>query len=217
MTIFEAERAPSGTLNRQPRALAAPEYILFLGGGEGTTSRGRSKATIQGGCSSNGRRRVEIHEKSSGGLLFLTKKGVGALYLFFRRKIVLGHAMALFGNEEGDVGPFVMTEDGEEWFPFTLDNLEMDRGCTPLDQVSKPMEQVRLLGVARLTFLSCERRSAARKGTQHRESRRSWPIPVWNRHAPARGRGWRRALALLGRERQPCPSRSLAGWAGAAG
>lgn len=52
--------------------------------------------------------------------------------------------MALFGDEEGDVGPFVMTEDGEEWFPFTLDNLEMDRECTSLDQGSNPMEQVRL-------------------------------------------------------------------------
>lgn len=50
--------------------------------------------------------------------------------------------MALFGDEEGDVGPFVMAEDGEEWFPFTLDNLEMDRGCSLLPQVGKPMEQV---------------------------------------------------------------------------
>lgn len=51
--------------------------------------------------------------------------------------------MALFVDQEGDVGPFVMTEDGEEWFPFTLDNLEMDRGCAPLDQDSNAMEQVR--------------------------------------------------------------------------
>lgn len=31
--------------------------------------------------------------------------------------------MAMFGEDE-DVGPFVMAEDGEEWFPFSLDNLE---------------------------------------------------------------------------------------------
>lgn len=61
--------------------------------------------------------------------------------------------MALFGDQESDVGPFVMTEDGEEWFPFTLDNLEMDRGCAPLDQDSTAMEQVRLLGIARLAVL----------------------------------------------------------------
>ncbi|CAM9460814.1 unnamed protein product [Sphacelaria rigidula] len=31
----------------------------------------------------------------------------------------------MFGdNEEDGVGPLVMAEDGEEWFPFTLDNLE---------------------------------------------------------------------------------------------
>lgn len=68
--------------------------------------------------------------------------------LFFRRKVVLKSAMALFGDAEGDVGPFVMTEDGEEWFPFTLDNLEMDRGCTSLGQDSNPMEQVRYSSVS---------------------------------------------------------------------
>lgn len=51
--------------------------------------------------------------------------------------------MALFGDEVGDVGPFAMAEGGEEWFPFTLDNLEMDRACSPLQEDSKPMEQVR--------------------------------------------------------------------------
>lgn len=69
-------------------------------------------------------------------------------FLFFlctQRKVVIGLGMALFGDEEGDVGPFVMTEDGEEWFPFTLDNLEMDRGCNSLNQDSNPMDQVRLL------------------------------------------------------------------------
>lgn len=50
--------------------------------------------------------------------------------------------MALFEGEDGDVGPFAMAEDVEEWFPFTLDNLEMDRGCTPLQGDVKPMDQV---------------------------------------------------------------------------
>ena len=51
--------------------------------------------------------------------------------------------MALFGDEDGDVGPFVMAEGGEEeWFPFTLDNLEMDRACSSLAEDSRPMDQV---------------------------------------------------------------------------
>lgn len=50
--------------------------------------------------------------------------------------------MALFGDEDGDVGPFVMAEGGEEWFPFTLDNLEMDRACSSLQEDSRPMDQV---------------------------------------------------------------------------
>lgn len=54
--------------------------------------------------------------------------------------------MALFGDEDGDVGAFSMAEDGEEWFSFSLDNLEMDRGCTPLQAGGvKPMEQVNYL------------------------------------------------------------------------
>lgn len=53
--------------------------------------------------------------------------------------------MALFGDDEGDVPPFDMTEDGEDWFQFTLDNLEMDRGCSPLQQDANPMEQVRVV------------------------------------------------------------------------
>lgn len=50
--------------------------------------------------------------------------------------------MALFGDEDGDVGSFVMAEGGEEWFPFTLDNLEMDRACSSLPEDSRPMDQV---------------------------------------------------------------------------
>eukprot|EP00903_Cladosiphon_okamuranus_P014393 g13361.t1 len=49
--------------------------------------------------------------------------------------------MALFGDEDGDVGPFVMAEGAEEWFPFTLDNLEMDRACSSLPEDSRPMDQ----------------------------------------------------------------------------
>lgn len=30
----------------------------------------------------------------------------------------------LFVDDGDDVGPLVMAEDGEEWFPFTLENLE---------------------------------------------------------------------------------------------
>lgn len=51
--------------------------------------------------------------------------------------------MALFGDEDGDVAPFVLAEGGEEWFPFTLDNLEMDRACSPPQEDSRPMDQVR--------------------------------------------------------------------------
>ncbi|CAN0544339.1 unnamed protein product, partial [Ectocarpus sp. 12 AP-2014] len=52
--------------------------------------------------------------------------------------------MALFGDEDGDVGPFVMAEveGGDEWFPFSLDNLEMDRACNAsLQDDSRPMDQ----------------------------------------------------------------------------
>lgn len=55
--------------------------------------------------------------------------------------------MALFGDEDGDVGPFVMAEveGGDEWFPFSLDNLEMDRACNAsLQDDSRPMDQVRM-------------------------------------------------------------------------
>lgn len=51
--------------------------------------------------------------------------------------------MALFGDEDGDVGPFVMAEGGEEWFPFSLDNLEMDRACSSPQEDSRSMDQVR--------------------------------------------------------------------------
>lgn len=51
--------------------------------------------------------------------------------------------MALFGDEDHDVGPFVMAEGGEEWFPFTLDNLEMDRACSSAQDDARPMDQVR--------------------------------------------------------------------------
>lgn len=53
--------------------------------------------------------------------------------------------MSLFEDEDEDVGRFVMGEDGEEWFPFMFENLEGDRGCLPMQQVVKPMEQVRAL------------------------------------------------------------------------
>ncbi|CAM9199710.1 unnamed protein product [Scytosiphon promiscuus] len=49
--------------------------------------------------------------------------------------------MALFGDEDDDVGPFVMAEGGEEWFPFTLDNLEMDRACSSAQDDARPMDQ----------------------------------------------------------------------------
>lgn len=47
----------------------------------------------------------------------------------------------MFGdNEEDGVGPLVMAEDGEEWFPFTLDNLEGiddDGDCPPLNAMEE--------------------------------------------------------------------------------
>lgn len=49
--------------------------------------------------------------------------------------------MAMFGDEDGDVGPFVMAEGGEEWFPFSLDNLEMDRACSSPQEDSTSMDQ----------------------------------------------------------------------------
>lgn len=50
--------------------------------------------------------------------------------------------MALFGDDEGEVAPFAMAEDEEEeWFPFSLENLEMDRGCSPLPHVGRSYEE----------------------------------------------------------------------------
>lgn len=63
--------------------------------------------------------------------------------------------MALFGDEDDNVGPFVMAEGGEEWFPFTLDNLEMDRACSSAQDDARPMDQVRgswYLPLSRLHF-----------------------------------------------------------------
>lgn len=91
--------------------------------------------------------------------------------------------MALFGDDEGDVPPFDMTEDGEDWFQFTLDNLEMDRGCSPLQQDANPMEQVRVV-FPNMEFFTNVVRSSAKPS--HRPSTRE-------------------AMATLPTFWQPCP------------
>lgn len=61
--------------------------------------------------------------------------------------------MSLFGDDE-DVGRFVMGEDGGEWLPFVFDSLETDRGCSPLQQPAKPMEQVGALELQNCTTIA---------------------------------------------------------------
>lgn len=88
-------------------------------------------------CTEERRVKAEAIEKRK---QHLTREGSERLGERGRKK------MALFGDEDGvvgEVGPFVMAEGGEEeWFPFTLDNLEMDRACSSLQEDSRPMDQV---------------------------------------------------------------------------
>lgn len=59
----------------------------------------------------------------------------------------------LFGDDRDEVGPLVMEDDGEEWFPFTLENLEEMENTGGNAPCLKPMHQV-----------PCVRVSLARSG-----------------------------------------------------
>lgn len=84
------------------------------------------------------------------------------------------------------MGPFVMAEGGEEWFPFTLDNLEMDRACSYPQEDTGPMDQVGRCKFWRLLYFSTFSRTLFSLSSALRTmlSKKEEPHPEFARHRP---------------------------------